>query len=216
MKKILLFPFNGNAREAISIINDSNTFRQEWEIIGFIDDDPHKINLQFGPFKVIGNRERIKYYPDSLVLAVPGRPENYLQRDAIIKSLGLQQKRFATIIHPSVSVGSECTIGSNCLLMQNVVLTAGVTLGNDIIILPNTVIAHETSIGDYTLIGSNVTLSGSVKVEKQCYIGSGAKCLQEITIGEKSLVGLGSVVIKDVPAGSVVAGNPAKIIRKIQ
>ena len=89
MKKILLFPFNGNAREAISIINDSNTFRQEWEIMGFIDDDPQKINLQFGPFKVIGNRERINYYPDSLVLAVPGRPENYLQRDVIIKSLGL-------------------------------------------------------------------------------------------------------------------------------
>ena len=216
MKKVLLFPFNGNAREAVSIINDINIFRQEWEIIGFIDDDPHKVNVQFGPFKVIGNREQIKDYPDSLLLAVPGRPENFLKRDAVIKSLGLPQERFATIIHPSVSVGYECTIGSNCLLMQNVVLTAGVTLGNDIVILPNTVIAHETSIGDYTLIGSNVTLSGSVKVGKQCYIGSGAKCLQEITIGEKSLVGLGSVVIRDVPAGSVVVGNPAKIIRKIQ
>jgi sugar O-acyltransferase (sialic acid O-acetyltransferase NeuD family) len=150
------------------------------------------------------------------VLAVPGRPENFLQRAAIIKSLGLPKNRFATIIHPSVSVGYECTIGSNCLLMQNVVLTAGVTLGDNIIILPNTVIAHDSSIDDNTVIGSNVTLSGSVKIGKQCYIGSGTKCLQEIIIEENSLVGLGSVVIKDIPGGSVVAGNPAKIIRKIQ
>jgi sugar O-acyltransferase (sialic acid O-acetyltransferase NeuD family) len=215
MKKILLFPFNGNAREAISIINAANAFKQDREILGFIDDDPEKLNLQFATFKVIGNRQRINDYPDSLILAVPGRPETFLQRDAIIQSLGLPRHRFETIIHPSVSVGSECRIGTNCLLMQNVVLTAAVVLGDNIIILPNTVIAHESSIADNTIIGSNVTISGSVKIGKQCYIGSGTKCLQEITIGEKSLVGLGSVVIRDVPAGSVVAGNPAKVIRKI-
>jgi acetyltransferase-like isoleucine patch superfamily enzyme len=53
-------------------------------------------------------------------------------------------------------------------------------------------------------------------IKKGASIGSGATILSNIHIGENAIVGAGSVVTKDVPANSVVAGNPAKILRSIE
>jgi len=216
MKKLLLFPFNGNAREAASTVEEINKSSPTWEIAGFIDDDVQKTGRRFGSYSVIGGREKIKEIAEAYVLAVPGRPENYFSRPEIIDSLDLPATRFATIIHPQAQVGIDCTVGCNSLLMANVVLTAGSVVGNHVVILPNSVISHETSVGDYCLLGSNISVSGAVTIENNCYIGSGAKIIQSVTIGNKSLIGIGSVVIRDVPPFSVAAGNPARIIREIE
>jgi sugar O-acyltransferase (sialic acid O-acetyltransferase NeuD family) len=216
MKKILLFPFNGNAKEAASIIEEINELSSTWEIIGFVDDDVNKIGQEFGGYSVIGGRESISMNPESFVLAVPGRPENYLQRKEAIHSLNIPESRFATVIHPQAMIGINCTVGYNSLLMVNVVLTANTTVGNNVVILPNTVLSHDSKVGDYSLLGSNISVSGAVTIERNCYIGSGTKIIQEVTIGEESLVGIGSVVIDDISPRSVAVGNPARLIREMQ
>jgi len=66
------------------------------------------------------------------------------------------------------------------------------------------------------LIGSNVSVSGCSEIGESCYVGSGSRIIQEIKIGNRSLIGMGSVVIKSVPAETVVAGCPAKIIHKVK
>ena len=78
MKKILLFPYNGNAREAVSVIEDMNSLEEQWEIVGFIDDDKKKLDQDWNGYKIIGGREKLDSFPDALILAVPGRPENFL------------------------------------------------------------------------------------------------------------------------------------------
>lgn len=215
-KKLLLFPFSGNAREAASVVEAINHQQKTWHLLGFVDDDPKKHGLRFGAYSVLGGREQLAHNKEAFVLAVPGRPETFRQRQTLIASLEVEPERFATIIHPSASIGIGCTIGINTLLMANIVLTADVSVGQSVVILPNTVISHESTVGDYCLIGSNVSVSGNVTLGNNCYLGSGARVIQETKIGEKSLVGLGSVVIKHVPPGSVVAGNPARIIRDTQ
>jgi maltose O-acetyltransferase len=83
------------------------------------------------------------------------------------------------------------------------------------------------SVGDGTTISSNVevlahdasmrhklgyTLIAPVKIGKRVYVGSGAIILPGVTIGDEAVIGAGSVVTKDVEAGTVVAGNPAKLL----
>jgi sugar O-acyltransferase (sialic acid O-acetyltransferase NeuD family) len=213
-KKLLLFPFGGNARESLMSIFAINEKKEEWNIVGFIDDDPSRLGKDCCGIKVLGGRERIKEHPDAFVLAVPGSPKGYLRRKSIIESLSIDKSRFATIIHPSVVRAAESIIGYNTLLMPNVVVSCGVQLGNHCIVLPNSVIAHDSTVGDYCCIGSNVSISGSVSVGSECYIGSGVKIRENVRIGKRSLIGLGSNVISDIEENIVAVGNPAKAMTK--
>jgi len=214
-EKILLFPFGGNAREALTVIADINKDKETWDVLGFIDDNESLRGREIQGVEVLGGRDILGRYGDAKVLAVPGNPSEYLQRRKIIDELQFFPQRFATVIHPSVVCSADAEVGFNSLLTPNVVINQGSRVGNHCVILPNTVISHESSVGSYSCIGSNVSISGSVSIGEQCYIGSGVTVKDGVTIGEGSLIGIGSNVLEDVPAGEVRAGNPAKFLRKI-
>ena len=195
-EKLILFPFGGNALEAVDCLGD------EFELIGFIDDSPEKYERS-DSFEV-HPREFLEHYPEAKVLAVPGSPTSYRRRGDIIASLGIRNERFARVVHPRATVADRRNIGFNTLLM------AGVVVGNHVCILPNSVIHHDAVIRDHALIGSNVTVAGNVVVGAQSYIGSGSTLIDHSEIGDNALVGLGSNVIRAVPPGARVAGNPAR------
>ena len=214
-KSLLLFPFGGNAREALLSVLALNTIENQWDILGFIDDDVALAGRECCGIGVLGGVEALKRYPDAHILALPGNPNNYLGRRRVIDGLGVNAQRFATIVDPSAAVAPDAMIGRNTVLMRNVVVSCGARVGDHCVILPNTVISHDSVVGNYCCIGSNVSVSGSVKIGPMAYIGSGAKIRDGISIGEKALIGLGSSVIKDVEKNKVVAGNPARIIREV-
>lgn len=75
-------------------------------------------------------------------------------------------------------------------------------------------IHHESRIGEYSEIGPGAILLGNVQIGKKCKIGAGAIILPGITLGDEVVVGAGAVVTKDVPDKEVVAGVPAKSLKK--
>lgn len=211
--KLILFPFGGNARESLLSVFALNDRNMEWNILGFIDDDESRHGKECCGIKVLGGRDVLNDFPDALVLAVPGSPTNFQGRAEVIGSLGLNESRFATIIHPSVGRALDAAIGRNTIIMSNVVISCGVTIGSHCVILPNTVVSHDSVIGDYCCIGSNVSVSGTVHIGSNCYIGSGTKLREDIHIGAGTLIGLGSNVLADIPAGVIAVGSPARVVR---
>jgi sugar O-acyltransferase (sialic acid O-acetyltransferase NeuD family) len=205
-QKLLLFPCNGNAVEAVDCLGP------EYECIGFMDDDPGKLGYHPSGLTVY-SRDALGRYPEALVLAVPGSPTSYRNRPEIISGLGVPETRFARVIHPSAHIGAHAIVGYNTLLMAGVVVTSNARLGNHVCVLPNSVVHHDSVVGDYTLIGSNVTVAGRVSLGRNCYIGSGASIIQGIEVGDGSLIGMGSNVIRPVPPFTKVVGNPARVIR---
>lgn len=112
----------------------------------------------------------------------------------------------------SVEIGDYTEIG-------NFVAVARGTLGNTVICshakIDNLVhIAHNCIIGERTMIIACSEVSGSTIVGDNCWLGAGCSTIQKIAIGENSTIGIGAVVLNDVPADTVVAGNPARVIRK--
>jgi sugar O-acyltransferase (sialic acid O-acetyltransferase NeuD family) len=206
MKKLLIFPFNGNGLEALVCLGET------FDFIGFVDDTllkQGKHNLGFDVY----SRDAFTRYPEAVVLAVPGSPSSYLNRKHIIQGLKLDESRFAKVIHPAAGISPFSTIGYNNLIMAGVVLTSNAIIGNHVCILPNSVIHHDVIIGDYTLMGSNISVAGNSRIGANCYIGSGSRIINGIEIGNNALIGLGSNVIRTVPEYAKVAGNPAKIIK---
>jgi sugar O-acyltransferase (sialic acid O-acetyltransferase NeuD family) len=206
IKKLIIFPFNGNGIEALDCFSDKDI-----NFIGFIDDSPEKLNAK-NNWPVFG-REILVKHPDAFVLAVPGGPLSYSKREEHIQSLNIAASRFITIIHPSANIGKNVKIGMNCLILAGAVITSNAQIGNHVCILPNTVIHHDAVVHDYTLIGCNVAIAGGTTIGKNCYIGSGTNIINGISVGAYTLIGLGSNVLSGVPEYSKIAGNPARQIK---
>lgn len=214
-KKLLLFPFGGNARESLLSIFAINERKDEWDLLGFVDDNISTHGKECCGVSVLGGKQIFRDIPDAYVLAVPGSPQTYSRRGRIISSLGLEEGRYATIVHPSVVKAPDSVLGHNTLIMSGVVISCGARIGNHCIILPNTVVSHDSVVGDFCCIGSNVSISGSVHIGSTCYIGSGTKIREDVSIGDGTLIGLGSNVVSHIQAGVIAVGCPAKEIKKI-
>ncbi len=203
--RLLLFPFNGNALEAVSCLGDAH------ELVGFVDDEVTKQGKSPWGHDVF-DRSAFARFPDVQVLAVPGSPTSFKQRAGVIRGLGLPDERFATVVHPSASVSGLARLGRNVLVMAGVVVTSNAVIGDHVCILPNSVIHHDVRIGDYTLVGSNVTLAGHVTVGENAYVGSGTSVINNVVIGDGALIGLGTSVLRDVPADAKHVGNPGRTL----
>ena len=117
-------------------------------------------------------------------------------------------------IRENVKVGKNCKIQAFAFLPQGVILEDEVFVGPHACFV-NDKIPRATANGRLKEKGSDWYPLTTV-VKKGASIGANATILGGIKIGQNSIVGAGSVVTKDVPANVVVAGNPAKIIRKLK
>ena len=126
------------------------------------------------------------------------------------------------VVLPKAQIGENCNICSHCLIENNV------KIGNNVTIKSGVQIWDGITLEDNVFIGANVSFTNDKYPRSKEYghiipttikygasIGAGSTILCGITIGEKAMVGAGSVVTKDVPAGELWVGNPAKFVRKL-
>lgn len=204
---LLIFPCNGNGIEALDCLGD------RFRLVSFVDDTPGKHGPGPQGHRVSG-RAALEDCVEAMVLAVPGSPVSYRARRQVIESLRLPDRRFARVIHPSAQVSNFAQIGHNVLIMAGAVVTSNAVIGDHVCVLPNAVIHHDCVVGAWTLVGSNVTIAGGAVIGENCYLGSGSNVMNGLRIGDQALVGMGSTVVRDVPARTVVAGNPAHTFEK--
>jgi len=115
-------------------------------------------------------------------------------------------------IQKNARVGARCKISSHTFVCEGVTIEDNVFIGHNVAFINDTY-PRATASGE--LQTEKDWKVETTLVKKGASIGSGATILASVTIGENALVGAGSVVTKDVPANTVVAGNPARVLRSM-
>lgn len=128
------------------------------------------------------------------------------------------------VVFPGAIIGKNVNICSHCFIENEV------KIGNNVTIKCGVQVWDGITIEDDVFIGANVTFTNDkypksknpdwkllpTMIRKGASIGAGSTILPGLTIGENAIVGAGSVVTKDIPAGELWLGNPARFIRKIE
>jgi acetyltransferase-like isoleucine patch superfamily enzyme len=125
-----------------------------------------------------------------------------------------------TKIGAFVEVQKNARIGRNCKISSHTFICEGVTIEDNVFVGHSVTFINDTYPRATSPLGELQTETDwkvePTLVKEGASIGSGATILSNLIIGEKAIIGAGSVVTREVPAHSVVAGNPAKILRKIK
>jgi len=124
-----------------------------------------------------------------------------------------------TKIGAFVEIQKNARVGKNCKISSHTFICEGVTIEDNVFIGHNVAFIND-AYPRATRAAGELQTEDDWKVEptlvkKGASVGSGATILCNVTIGEDAIVGAGSVVTGDVPAGAIVAGNPARFMRSV-
>jgi len=122
---------------------------------------------------------------------------------------------FATLVHPGAIIDSAVELKEGTMVCAGAVLTTDITIGRHVIVNVGCTISHDCVLGDYVTCSPNCSLSGNVSVGEGSFVGTGATVIQKVKIGPGSVVAAGAVVTKDMAAGVMVAGVPARVEKKL-
>jgi sugar O-acyltransferase (sialic acid O-acetyltransferase NeuD family) len=113
-----------------------------------------------------------------------------------------------------ISKSASIATSTSSMIQSGVNISSNVVVGNCVRVNSMANIMHDCVIGDFVTIAPNAVLLGGVIVENDVYIGANSTILPGIKIGKRAVIGAGAVVTKNVSAGDVVVGSPARKLIK--
>jgi acetyltransferase EpsM len=130
-------------------------------------------------------------------------------RHRLLQALKIPDERWATVIDRSARIAAGAVVGPGCYIAANAVIETGAHIGRWSAVRAGAYVSHHVQLGEFAFVGPNATLLGMSRYGDGAHLGGNAVCRERITVGAYALIGIGSVVVKDVAAFTVVAGNPA-------
>ena len=134
----------------------------------------------------------------------------------------LDKKDIQARIEPGAIIREQVEIGKNAVIMMGAVINFGAVIGDGTMIDMGAILGGRATVGKNCHIGAGAVLAGVIEpasatpviVEDGVMVGANAVIVEGVLIGENAVVSAGSVVLSDVPANTVVAGVPARIIKQ--
>jgi len=203
---LLIVAASGLGRETVEAVRAAGTY----EPAGVLDDDPARWGSTAAGVAVRGPAEAAAEEPDAAVVLCAGSGQARAAIAARLAAAGVGEERYATVVHPAAVVPASARLGAGTILLAGVVLTADVSVGRHVVLMPNAVLTHDDELADFVTVCAGVALAGAVRVGQAAYLGAGSLVRERCTVGAGAVLGLGAVAVRDVPAGQVWVGNPAR------
>jgi sugar O-acyltransferase (sialic acid O-acetyltransferase NeuD family) len=207
-RKLYIVGAGDFGREMESLLEMTPRTQRDWDIAGYLDDNPQALGKSKSDYQVLGAIGDHPLTKDDRALLTITDSE---ARERIYHKLK-GQVSFLTYVHPSVVVFKYSSIGQGSIVVSNCVISNEVTIGDFVIINQGTQIGHDSVVGDFCSLMSSVDLGGHCELSEKVFVGTGATLIPGIRVGAAAKVGSGSVVIRHVKPGTTVFGNPARSI----
>lgn len=205
VSELLLIAASGLGREVLVSVRSSG----QYDIVGFLDDDEELFGIDVDGAPVLGPISDAPKYKHAFVLVCIGSGR---ARKAVVDRLtamGISAKRYATVIDPSVRTPEESRVGRGSILLQNVTLTASVTLGAHVVAMPGVTFTHDDDVADFATFDAGASLGGGVRIGRAAYLGMNSSVRERTSIGAYATIGMGAAVLSNVPEGETWVGVPA-------
>jgi sugar O-acyltransferase (sialic acid O-acetyltransferase NeuD family) len=209
MNRLIIVGAGGFGREVLAWALDIPSNKRDWDVFGFLDDDPSALERFSVPYPVLGSTFGYHPKPDDRFVCAIGTPNIKLR---ICDELENRGARFITLIHPSAIIGTRCEIGLGTVVCPGVILTSDVKIGKHVLLNLHVTVGHDATIEDGSILSPHVDITGFAKIGRGVILGAHAVVLPKAKVDNDAIVGAGSVVLKRVKSGTTVMGVPAKQI----
>ena len=210
MKDIVIYGAGGFGREIACLLRLINEKEQEWNLIGFLDDNESLCGTQNEYGTVLGGADWLNQYSNELSCAIAvGDPKAVL---AIVERINNPKVFFPNLYAPSVTFldKESLHIGKGNIFCTNCFISCNVTVGNFNLFNGYIPIGHDAIIGDCNVVMPSSNISGGVVLGTGNFLGVQSVVLQYVKIGNNTRIGANSVVMRKTKDGFLYIGNPAK------
>lgn len=169
-------------------VADLLLLQNEYELIGFVDDDYPNI-LDVWGFPVLGNVtaetfSSLQGCAESCVVAI-GNNELRESIFKLIDDLGLM---LPSMVHPKAFVSTRAMIGKGCVVMANAVIGTEAKLGNGVIVNSGAIVDHHAGVDDFGHLGVNVSMAGGARLGRSAWAQAGASLGYGVSIPSKAIL----------------------------
>ncbi|MGB0743355.1 MAG: acetyltransferase [Opitutales bacterium] len=209
MRKLIILGGGSFARELYHWAKQHPDFDIKWRTVGFLDDNTEALDGMNYPIPIIGTVHGHKPEPDALYLCAIAKPP---VKEEICRKLQSAGAEFLTLVHPSVIMGGNVTLGTGTVICPNCVLTCDIQIGDFTMLNCGATIGHDVRIGNFCTINGNAELTGCVTLGDRVFVGSHVTTNPGTKVQNDARLGFGSAVLGHIKSGRSVIGIPAREI----
>jgi sugar O-acyltransferase (sialic acid O-acetyltransferase NeuD family) len=205
-RNLYLVGAGGLGREMEFWINLFPQDKRDYEICGYIDDNPGALFNNPSDYAVVGDTFNFEYKAGDLAaLCIT----NSVIKEEVYNRLKEKVEIF-TFVSPLARISKFSKIGKGTIITPNCLITTNVTIGECVLINLGSQVGHDSTIGDFSSLMTNVDIGGNCKVGRHVFFGSNSTLIPEKRVNNNIRVGAGSVVINNLNKPGTYFGNPAK------
>lgn len=206
--KLGVYGSGGLGREVYEIARRRNAASNLWSEIVFIDDF-HDVGGYYGTKRIRFESLLSSRQDYECVIAV-GEPSS---REVMYKKLISEDVGLTHLIDTTAIISPTAKIGRGAIVCEYSTIHTEAELGLNSLIQPFCDIGHDIKVGSHTVLSPYCAPGGGTIFGDRVFVGMKASIMELLTIGDDAIIGMGSVVFRDVPPGSTVIGNPARVTR---